>query len=74
LGSEWPLAVDSALLACNEGVVSVQVEGRTDVIDRTTGTQSVSSRFMEMWSPDASQPNGRMNLEPLIEHGESLCD
>ena len=29
---------------------------------------------MEMWSPDASQPNGRMNLEPLIEHGESLCD
>ena len=48
LGSEWPLTVDSALLACNEGVVSVQVEARTDVIDRTTGTRSVSSRFTEM--------------------------
>jgi hypothetical protein len=74
VGSGWPLNVESVLLTCSEGVVSVQFEGRTDVIDRTTGTRGVSSRFVDVWSPDSSQPNGRMSLEPLVEHGESLCE
>ncbi len=73
VGSGWPLTVDSVLLTCQEGVVSVQVDGRTDAIDRTTGTRGVSSSFVEIWSPDPSQPQGRMSLEPLVEHGEALC-
>ena len=73
VGSGWPLTVDSVLLGCQEGVVSVQVGGRTDVIDRTTGTRGVSSSLVEVWSADPSQPQGRMSLEPLVEYGEGLC-
>ncbi len=73
VGSGWPLTVDSVLLTCHEGVVSVQVDGRTDMIDRTTGTRQMSSTFVEVWWPDPSQPQGRMSLEPLVEHGEALC-
>ncbi|CAB4933852.1 unannotated protein [freshwater metagenome] len=73
VGSGWPLTVDSVLLTCQEGFVSVQVDGRTDAIDRTTGTRGVSTSFAEVWSPDPSQPYGRMSLAPLVEHGEGLC-
>ena len=73
VGSGWPLTVDSVLLTCQEGVVSVQVDGNTDVIDRTTGARGLSSTFVEVWSPDPSQPQGRMSLEPLVERGEALC-
>jgi hypothetical protein len=72
--SGWPLTVDSVLLTCSEGVVSVQVEGRTDVIDVATTTRDVSSRFAEIWAYDESGSNGRMSLKPLIEQGDSLCE
>lgn len=74
LGSTWPLTVDSALLACNNGVVALHVDSRVTIIDQDTSMRGVSSKFIDIWARDESQPDGRMDLTPLMEHGQTLCD
>ncbi|WP_210649007.1 DUF2511 domain-containing protein [Nocardioides sp. SYSU D00065] len=74
LGSEWPLNVDSALLTCLEGDVSVTIAGRTDYIDTDVELQDLSRRFRRAWSHDPLRPDSRMSLRPLVDRGKSLCD
>jgi hypothetical protein len=75
LGETWPLTVESAVLTCGDtGVASVTAEGRTTVIDASTVPRDVSSDFTRIWAQDASQPAGRMDLKPLVERAQELCD
>ncbi len=74
LGIAWPLTVDSALLACNNGVVAMDVDGRVTIIDQDTGGRGTSRTFTDIWARDESQPTGRMDLTPLMEYGQTLCD
>lgn len=74
VGSGWPLTVDSAPLACSNGVVAVHVGGRVTIIDQDTGGRGVSTKFTEIWARDESQPNGFMDLTPLMDYGQTLCD
>lgn len=74
LGSTWPLTVDSALLACNNGVVAINVAGRVTIIDQDTRMRGVSGKFIDIWARDESEPTGRMDLTPLMEYGQTLCD
>ena len=74
LGADWPLTVDSALLACNDGAVAIDVDGRFTVIDQETSTRGAPRAFVEIWALDPSQPNGLKDLVPLMEHGRTLCD
>lgn len=74
LGTAWPLTVDSVPLACSNGVVAVHIADRVTIIDNDTGGRGTSSTFTDVWATDDSQPDGRMDLQPLIEHGQTLCD
>lgn len=74
LGTAWPLTVDSVPLACNNGVVAVHIADHVTIIDSDTGGRGTSSKFTNIWATDDSQPDGRMDLQPLIEHGQTLCD
>ena len=74
LGSTWPLTMDSALLACSNGVVAVHVAGRVTIINQQTDGRGTSSKFIEIWARDESQPTGFMDLTPLMEYGQTLCD
>lgn len=74
LGTAWPLTVDSVPLACSNGVVAVTVADQVTVIDADTGGRGTSRTFTDIWATDDSRPDGRMDLQPLIEHGRTLCD
>ena len=74
LGAAWPLTVDSVPLACNNDVVAVRVADHVTILDNDTGGRGTSSDFTAIWATDDSQPEGRMDLQPLIEHGRTLCD
>lgn len=74
VGTAWPLTVDSVPLACNNGVVAVHIADDVTIIDNDTGGRGTSSKFTRIWATDDSQPDGRMDLQPLIEHGQTLCD
>ena len=74
LGASWPLTVDSAVLACHDGAVAIEVDGKFTVIDPETSTRGAPRAFVKIWALDPSQPNGLKDLVPLMEHGRTLCD
>ncbi|SFB41799.1 Protein of unknown function [Nocardioides alpinus] len=74
VGTAWPLTVDSVPLACDSGVVAVRVADHVTIIDNDTGGRGTSTTFTKIWATDDSRPDGRMDLQPLIEYGQTLCD
>ena len=57
-----------------EGCISDEWRQCTTVIDQDTSSRGVPREFTELWAPDESQPNGLVDLQPLMEHGQTLCD
>lgn len=72
-GALWPLTVDSVTLNCDDGWISVFVEGEGFRIDDVTGPGGVDKRFLRYWATDESQDSRRRDVTSLIEEGETLC-
>jgi hypothetical protein len=72
-GDEWPLTVESGTLSCQPGgaIVFTAEDGTA------YGVNGLAADFAEIDSIWADNPSGvtpKLNIGPLIEDGQELCD
>lgn len=76
MGDEWPLTVDSGVLACDGkdgfGSVTFTVDGTTYGVNGIAMGQGLPA-MDPIWADDPATPGLKMNMGPIIDAGLALC-
>lgn len=76
VGEDWPLTVESGIVACEGnngyGAVSFTADGTTYGVNGVALQQGLP-RIDPIWADDPSIPGGKLNIGPIINAGLALC-
>ncbi len=74
-GNDWPLTVDSGVLACEGGaaVTFTAPDGTTYAVNGTARTVTDYPDIDPIWA-DTAGPLPKKNIGPLIDLGLALCE
>ena len=79
-GEKWPLTVAGGALSCKPvgslGIVTFTANGKTYAVNGTAMGQAKKNGWKEIdeiWKPNPTIPGTKIDMEPILDKGLSLC-
>jgi hypothetical protein len=73
-GKRWPLTVDSGVLRCTDGAVTLQTEdGKVYALNAPARRAELGRQVAEVWADDPEAPGSKKEIGLLVAAGLSLC-
>jgi len=70
----WPLLVESGTLRCDDGAVTLEVDGTTYAVNATARALGLGEDLDPIWADEDSLHCGlKKSIAPLVSLGLALC-
>jgi hypothetical protein len=72
-GTDWPLTVESGVLACDSDAATIEVGGTTYALNGTARTFRAGVDIDPIWAANPDVDGLKIDIGPLIDDALKLC-